>query len=279
MGLRVGSAFSGIGGFEQGLRLSGLPHKVVWACDTDEYANETYFANYGVAPENSLWGMPEGLDLFTAGFPCTPFSAAGKRNGRDHHKGNLGLVTAHLINELKPKYFILENVPELLQSDVFDEMLRIINQSVWFGLINSADLGVPMKRNRAFITNFPWDYPVREISHKDTPMKKVLVSPIGRTYYNIDRLIDGALDGKLRTQGYRVYSDEQPAPSISKRMRLLVSNGAQIFKPSVREYYNIFGFPADFKIHPRVSHALNQIGNSIAPACIAHILKYLPVDK
>ena len=271
--LTLASAFSGIGGFELGLAGFAQP---IWACDINKFANETYFNNFGLLPSLDLWTMPHDVDIFTAGFPCQPFSKAGKQTGEAHELGQMWEVVVDLIVERRPKYFILENVPELLHSPVFAKMKLALPVKLYAGTICSADLGIPMRRTRAFITNFPWEPPARIA--RERPVKDVLTSPFGRIYYNIDRLINGAIDGKSGSQGYRVYSEDDPAPSISKRMRFLVSNGEQIFRPSIREYYNVFGFPQSFKIHPKISKAMEQVGNTIVPACVEHIGRQMPND-
>lgn len=268
----LASAFSGIGGFEIGL--AGLGYKAIWACDIDPHAVQTYVSNFGVNVSEDLQSMPENVDMFTAGFPCSPFSVAGKRDPSSHPAGNLWRVTAGLIVQKSPKNFILENVPQFLKSDnwqIMQDYFDCNGIKLYYHVVNGIDLGIPQRRKRVFITNFPWTPPKKVHASMEPSMWRALVNPKGRQYYEPYRNIEGRLDGK-RGQGYRIYSTNDPAPSISRRMRLLVTDlEGNIFQPSVREYYNLFGFPQRFKIHPSKTHALNQIGNSLIPAAVSHI--------
>ena len=266
--LTLASAFSGIGGFELGLRGIAEP---VWACDIDPAANAVYKANFAHEPRTSLYSMPKGIDLFTAGFPCTPYSMAGKMNQEQHDKGLLYKDVINLILMKKPRYWILENVEQFQHTDAFKEMSNVL--PIFQAVISGVSVGVPQRRKRLFMTNFFFKEP--ELPKKDPPMKGVLNSPEGRIYHNLEDCEYGHLKGKHK-QGFRIYSDAYPAPTISRRMRLLVTNGKEVFTPSVREYYNLFGFPEDFIIDERKSYALNQIGNSLIPQIIRHIGLQVP---
>ena len=106
--------FCGIGGFHAALHRLG--HECVFASDIDKFAAETYEKN---------WGQPGGfpvhcdirkvlndipkMDIICAGFPCQPFSYAGKRKGRMDDR-YLWDETIRIVREVKPRWFIGENV-------------------------------------------------------------------------------------------------------------------------------------------------------------------------
>ena len=121
--------------------------------------------------------MPQ-VDLYTAGFPCQPWSSAGKGEGRRDEQGR-GLIFDHVlkyINEKLPKCFLLENVVALSHAThkkEFGKMLASLRRSeeyfVTWRVINVLNFGIPQNRPRVFIVgllrsavsqpSFPWPKP------------------------------------------------------------------------------------------------------------------------
>lgn len=160
--VKVVSLFSGIGGFEEGLRESLIDYEVVLASEIDRYARKSYLANF---PDTKLLGdvklinekdVPQH-DLLLAGFPCQSFSIAGMRKGFDDIRGTLFFDVARILNEKKPKYILLENVKNLISHDdsktihVILNTLNDIGYTVDFSVVNSCDAGVPQNRDRTYI--------------------------------------------------------------------------------------------------------------------------------
>lgn len=160
--VKVVSLFSGIGGFEEGLRESLIDYEVVLASEIDQYARKSYLANF---PDTKLLGdvklinekdVPQH-DLLLAGFPCQSFSIAGMRKGFDDIRGTLFFDVARILNEKKPKYILLENVKNLISHDdsktihVILNTLNDIGYTVDFSVVNSSDAGVPQNRDRTYI--------------------------------------------------------------------------------------------------------------------------------
>jgi DNA (cytosine-5)-methyltransferase 1 len=113
--------FAGIGGF--GVALEALGGECVFCSELEEACRDMYTANLKVANEN-LHGdiykvadadLPANLDLLVGGFPCQPFSAMGEQPGLECEKGNLFTEIVRVLKVSKPKAFLLENVPGLLQ--------------------------------------------------------------------------------------------------------------------------------------------------------------------
>lgn len=160
--LRVVSLFSGIGGFEEGLNLSGLPFKVVFASEIDKFAQQSYGANFdssvliGDITKVDERDIPDH-DLLVGGFPCQAFSIAGQRKGFEDTRGTLFFDVLRLLREKKPKYFLLENVKNLVNHDggntfeVILSSLRDLGYRIDFTVLNSKDFGVPQSRERTFI--------------------------------------------------------------------------------------------------------------------------------
>ena len=160
--LNVVSLFSGIGGFEEGIKNSNLNAKVIFASDIDKYAQISYAANFG---SKNLFGditqinekeIPDH-DILCGGFPCQSFSIAGKRKGFDDIRGTLFFDVARILKEKKPKYVLLENVKNLVShnnSSTIKTILNTLNDigyTIDFTIINSREAGVPQNRDRIII--------------------------------------------------------------------------------------------------------------------------------
>lgn len=160
--LRVVSLFSGIGGFEEGLRLAKIDYEVVFASEIDKHAKESYSANFS---KENLHGDITAIDektipdhtLLVGGFPCQSFSIAGLQKGFEDTRGTLFFDVARILNEKKPKYILLENVKNLSSHDktkTIKKILTTLNElgyTVDFTVINSCEAGVPQNRDRTYI--------------------------------------------------------------------------------------------------------------------------------
>jgi len=120
--------FSGIGGFHKGLTDAGHEFDWVGFSEIDKRAISVYKKHYGEADELGdiksiqLKGLPDKIELLTAGFPCQSFSIAGKRRGFNDTRGTLFFEIARILRYFKEykqaiPYFILENVKGLLSHD------------------------------------------------------------------------------------------------------------------------------------------------------------------
>lgn len=160
--IKVVSLFSGIGGFEEGLKMAGVNYRVVFASEIDAAARKSYATNFD---STNLFGditkidekMIPDHDLLLAGFPCQSFSIAGKRKGFEDIRGTLFFDVARILNEKKPKYVLLENVKNLISHDQSRTVRKIlstlndIGYTVDFTVINSSEAGVPQNRDRTYI--------------------------------------------------------------------------------------------------------------------------------
>lgn len=112
--------------------------------------------NYGDASKISLDTLPKGIDFIAGGFPCQAFSIAGHRKGFEDMRGTLCFEMARIINEVKPKYFIFENVKGLLSHDkgqtieVILESFSQIGYEITMNLLNAKEFSIPQNRERLF---------------------------------------------------------------------------------------------------------------------------------
>ena len=160
--IRVVSLFSGIGGFEEGLKKVDISSKIVFSSEIDTFAQKSYIANFSNEHLNGdITAIDEkdipDHDLLLAGFPCKSFSIAGQRKGFDDIRGTLFFDVARILSEKKPKYILLENVKNLISHDGSNtirkilETLNEIGYTVDFTVINSCEAGVPQNRDRTYI--------------------------------------------------------------------------------------------------------------------------------
>ena len=154
--------FSGIGGFRQGLELSG-GYRCVWSNDWNKYANQVYTSRFGEETHHPddirkvrASSIPDH-DLLCAGFPCPPFSTAGKGRGFKDPMGTLFFEIARIARDKRPTLLLLENVEGMLWHDngqtfaTILESLGRIGYWVEWQVLDSNWFGVPQQRRRVFI--------------------------------------------------------------------------------------------------------------------------------
>lgn len=160
------SLCSGIGGIDLAAERAGF--QTVGQCEIDEYASKVLAKNFkGVPNLHDIrtvsnrrlreFGIPTGneLTVLSAGFPCQPYSLAGKGLGDSDSRDLWGEV-ARVIGEVLPKWFVCENTPGLFSrenqryfSRILDD-LSALGYSVGWGIWGACDVGAPHKRNRVF---------------------------------------------------------------------------------------------------------------------------------
>ena len=114
-GKRYADLFCGLGAFHTAFDKLDQGYECVFACDLDERVRKIYHNNYGIEPHGDINAIDVGsipdVDIICAGFPCQPFSIAGKKEGfRDQVKGNLFYKILEIIDAKSPQKIILENV-------------------------------------------------------------------------------------------------------------------------------------------------------------------------
>jgi DNA (cytosine-5)-methyltransferase 1 len=159
MTLTVGSLFSGIGGLDLGLERAGM--KVIWQSEIDEFACKVLkkhwpeVVNHGDIKQID-WGTVERPDVICGGYPCQPFSTAGKRKGTDDPR-HLWPWVRESISALQPRYAVLENVRGHLSLgglQVIGELAEIGYDAEW-RVVSAAGVGAPHRRDRLIIVAYP----------------------------------------------------------------------------------------------------------------------------
>ena len=120
--MRIGTLFSGIGSPEQGAKRVYKDLELIFACEWDKFARESFNANYKIDQShfhNDICNMngkqyKDKIDILIGGSPCQDFSLAGLRKGIDGNKGILIYEYIRIIEEVQPPIFIYENVKGML---------------------------------------------------------------------------------------------------------------------------------------------------------------------
>ncbi|MFC2034213.1 DNA cytosine methyltransferase [Chloroflexota bacterium] len=152
--------FAGLGGFH--IALKDLGHECVFACEIDEYLRTLYKKNFnmdcfGDITTIDLEDIP-AHDILCAGFPCQPFSKAGDQGGfRDPDSGWLYSYIHKIVKHHKPKYIILENVPNIAKHNnghtwrLIERLLRGTGYAVDDVQLSPHQMGIPQIRERIYV--------------------------------------------------------------------------------------------------------------------------------
>lgn len=155
--------FAGIGGFR--IAAESMGGESVGFSEIAKDAITAYCENFNETPDRNLGdittlkALPKH-DFMTAGVPCQSWSIAGKKLGFDDDRGQLWNDTIYLLNEVRPKAFIFENVKGLAEprnSKALEYILDRIKQAGYYAniyLLNAYDYGVPQTRVRIYIVGF-----------------------------------------------------------------------------------------------------------------------------
>ena len=288
--------FCGIGGFR--LALEALGTRCVFSCDKDRQARKTYQANFGEEPEGDITtiaadSIPD-FNILCGGFPCQPFSIAGKQRGFKDTRGTLFFEIARIIKAKQPEVVFLENVPNLARHDngntlrVILDTLDGLGYNVHYQVLNAAYYGVPQIRKRIYFVCFRKDLQVdfsfpkptfEDVAVEDYPEENVdekyYLDINSITFYKPDtdvRQLDTYRMGYIGSisQGRRVYGVKGCAPTFVVSARGPAgSTEAYYINGRVRrltpyESKRIMGFPDDFIFPVKEERIYQQLGNSVA---------------
>jgi len=153
--------FAGLGGFH--LALENLGHKCVFASELMPELRELYYTNHNMKCAGDINAVDiqkdiPSHDILCAGFPCQPFSQAGSQQGFNDEKerGNLFYKIMEILEEHKPEFVFLENVPNLKSHDngntykVIKETLETLYETD-DTIISPHYFGIPQHRTRIYI--------------------------------------------------------------------------------------------------------------------------------
>lgn len=199
--IRVLELFGGIGACSKALTNLGVEHEIVDLVEIDKYAVKSFNAVHGTNfdPQDiTTWDKDIEVDLIMHGSPCQDFSVAGKQAGGDKDSGtrsSLMYETLRIVEKLKPKYVIWENVKNLLSKkhrhnfDAYLEAMENLGYKNYYQVLNAKHYGVPQNRERVFTVSildggkylFPEPIPLEK------KLKDALEKEVDEKYYLTDK--------------------------------------------------------------------------------------------
>lgn len=287
----VCSLFSGVGGICLGFSSAGF--NIVVANEIDINAIRTYRMNFattlieGDIALNVDAVCKHDFDIIVAGFPCQPFSVAGKRKGIDDPRGRIIDFVFQIIQIKKPKIIFLENVFGLLSSNNGEDFKWIRsmlekNYYLAYKVICPYSIGYSyQKRKRLYIVatlNNRFEF--KEISKEkitpeqyewdDNDQLEYTPEKYRRLFENIPEIME--IEHGYFYQIRRVYLRKlRCCPTLTANMGtgghnvpIIRTNSNKIRRLSPRECFNLMGFPEWFRL-PKIGncHLYKQAGNSV----------------
>ena len=270
--------FAGIGGFH--LALHNLGAKAVFASEWNAHARKTYEHNFKtISPSLFKTGNFAGditqvnkkdipdFDILTGGFPCQPFSQAGKQKGFDDTRGTLFFDIAEIIKVKKPAAFFLENVRHLYSHDegrTFQTIKRILTEELGYSfqefIVKASEHGLPQFRPRLFMIGFR------------NPKLSITPPPHRELAFNMSAVMGGKVEREI---GYTLRVGGKASGVHDRRNwdGYIVNGKERRLTP--RQGLKMQGFPDNFEFPVSDNEAMKQLGNSVAVWAIQDYAKQI----
>ena len=330
----VVSLFSGAGGSSTGYKMAG--GEILAANEFVKIAAETYGLNY---PETVIFtddirqlsgkaildnaGLEVGeLDILDGSPPCASFSVQGrvdklwgvskKYSDTKQRTDDLFFEFIRLVGEIQPKVFVAENVKGLTVGKsrvIFNKILREMENSgynVTFKVLNSADFGVPQKRERVFIVGTRKDQPQFSFDNLETVKRVSLMDGIkdlefisftrafgevsNRIVKKSDQCYTVLEDGMGPTRRFRCYRSwftPSMIPPKDRQNFFSHLNMSGDYDSSTISLYNkgknlsidelkfICGFPQDFKLVGSYRKMWERLGRAVPPLMMKQLAHHI----
>lgn len=308
--LKVASLFCGCGGTDVGLlgnfdflgkHYASNNMEIVYANDIDDNACKIFNENFDIKPDNrdirkiNSSELPD-FDILTGGFPCQSFSIIAqnpKRLGVKDDRGKLFFEMCRILRDKQPKCFIAENVKGLLtanQKSAFPLIMEEFKNSgydVKYMVLNSANYGVPQKRERVIIVGFRKDlninfiFPNHVITNENLfePLKKVIDNNVDEKYYFSERAVEGMMKKREKMNKGRAQDIEKPCNTVGAHLAKVslnstdpvLFNGTRYRRFTPREVARIQSFPETFSLVGTETAQYRALGNAIPPVMIWYV--------
>jgi DNA (cytosine-5)-methyltransferase 1 len=204
--LRIMECFGGIGACSKALERLGIDYEIADYVEIDKYAVKSFNAmhNTNFEPQDiTTWDKDIDVDLVMHGSPCQDFSLAGLQAGGDEGSGtrsSLMYETIRIVQKLRPKYVIWENVKNLLSKkhrhnfDSYLEIMEKLGYANYYQVLNAKDYGIPQNRERVFTVSIRNDIDIDFIFPKKQELKlrlkDMLEDNVDEKYYLDDKWLN-----------------------------------------------------------------------------------------
>jgi DNA (cytosine-5)-methyltransferase 1 len=305
--LKMIDLFAGTGAFTNAFEKTGNV-ECVFSNDIAEWSKKAYDLNFshkltlGDLNEIKTEAIPSH-DIITCGFPCQPFSIAGKQEGFKDKRSNVFWKILDIADLHKPSCIILENVKNLVSHDggnTFETIKKNLTDRgyhIRYKILDTAEItGIPQHRERIYIVcikskdifdKFTLDFPIIIKKH----ISSLLESKVSDKYYYTDKsstweLVKNSVLKKNTVYQYRrVYVRENKSnecPTLTANMGggghnvPLILDDRGIRKLTPRECFNFQGFPPSY-ILPNISdtNLYKLAGNAVSIPVVELIAKRL----
>lgn len=320
--LKVASFFCGCGGTDvgllgdflyQGKNYASNEMEIVYANDIDPNACAIFQKNFGIEPDNrdirtvKSNEIPD-FDILTGGFPCQSFSIVAQnpvRLGIKDERGMLFFEMCRVLREKQPKCFIAENVKGILTANKKSAFPLIVKEfedsgyDVKYTILNSANYGVPQKRERVIIVGFRKDlqvdftFPKIEIESEENfiPLKTVIQETVDEKYFFSEKAVAGMMKNRASMNKGRAQDITKPCNTVGAHLAkvslnstdpVLMEDGRyRRFTP--REVARIQSFPDSFELVGSEAAQYRALGNAIPPVMFWYVAnavaKQFPYEK
>ena len=294
--LKTIDLFAGIGGIRLGFEKIGA--ECVFSSEWDKHAQDMYEENYGERPVGDINDVnPKDIpdhDFLLAGFPCQPFSIAGKQLGFADTRGTLFFNIEKILEEKKPYGFLLENVSRLVTHDkgrtfkIIIDKLESLGYTVYYKVLNTIDFGLPQLRKRIYIVGFKDNIHFQFPKPDGTKLTlEDILEPekdIPSNYYVSEEIKKKRLSKVKPNAPYPSIWHENIGGNISAlphscalraggSYNYLLVNGER--RLTGREMLRLQGFPDSFKINVAYTQARKIAGNSVTVKVIELIAEQI----
>lgn len=197
--IKILELFGGIGACSKALERLNIPFELADYVEIDKYAVKSFNAihNTHYEPQDiTTWDKDIEVDLICHGSPCQDFSLAGLQAGGDKDSGtrsSLMYETIRIVEKLKPKYVLWENVKNLLSKkhkhnfDAYLEAMSDLGYKNYYQVLNAKDYGIPQNRERVFTisirNDINKDFIFPEKQELKLRLKDMLEDEVDEIYY------------------------------------------------------------------------------------------------
>ena len=230
--IKILELFGGIGACSKALERLNIEHEVVDYVEIDKYAVKSYNAMYGTnfEPQDiTQWDKDIEVDLIMHGSPCQDFSLAGKQAGGDEGSGtrsSLMYETIRILEKLKPKFVIWENVKNLLSVkhrhnfDAYLEIMENLGYENHYQVLNAKDYGIPQNRERVFTISILGEqdfiFPTKQ--ELKLKLKDMLEDEVDEKYYLSEDKINSISHWKAYQKPFeKVQGKNSIVPTLTAR--------------------------------------------------------------